>query len=521
MKWLYCQLIAVVSFASLLAPGDTHASSALSPVMPPNTSHYWFNNGQPTANTLVALDTLLDAASQGLDPKDYGASALASRIQDAALLRTLASAPALDELSANINKALVAYVRDLNQGRLSPAVLKYQFKAPARSTFDAQAYVDNALSTNTLAKALEQAQPDAPLYDSLRKAMNDYRQLGHPVAWEHPLPSPTGPSLKPGQEYPALGVLAERLIILGDLPKEHTTPMLYEGSVVEGVKKFQERHGLSPDGVIGRETLAQLNVSPAQRVQQIALSLERLRWTPLRYGQRMIVINIPEFTLRAYRVNPDRSVAVDVEMRVIVGRALNTRTPIFLEDMRFIEFSPYWNIPISIARAETLPKLRRDPAYFNRQGLEFVTKEGKVVTTLTEAGIEAVQRGEWRIRQRPGPLNALGDIKFIFPNDQNIYLHHTPAQNLFGRVRRDLSHGCIRVEEPVKLAEFVLNNHPDWPRSRIVEAMEGGKSRTLKLNEPLPVLIAYSTAMIKNDKVHFFPDIYQQDARLEIALKSR
>lgn len=521
MRWLYVHLMAVIAFAGLLGSGDTHASSAVSPAISHDTSHYWFKNGQPTANTLVALDTLLDASSQGLDPKDYSASVLASRIQDAALSGALTHAHTLEDLSTQIKKALVAYVHDLNQGRLSPVVLKYQFKAPARSTFNAQAYIDHALSTNTLAKALEQAQPDAPLYDSLRTAMNQYRQMGTPAAWEHPLPVPAGPSLKPGQTYPALHVLVERLSLLGDLPKHHAVPVLYEGPVVDGVKKFQERHGLSADGVIGRETLAQLNISPAQRVQQIALNLERLRWTPLRYGQRMIVINVPEFTLRAYRVNPDRSVVVDVEMRVIVGRALNTRTPIFLEDMKFIEFSPYWNIPISIARAETLPKLRSDPAYFNRQGLEFVTKEGQVITTLTEAGIAAVQRGEWRIRQRPGPLNALGDIKFIFPNDQNIYLHHTPSQNLFGRVRRDLSHGCIRVEEPVKLAEFVLDNRPDWPRSRIVEAMEGGKSRTLKLNEPLPVLIAYSTAMVKNDKVHFFPDIYQQDARLEIALKSR
>src|SRR5690606_8292819 len=180
---------------------------------------------------------------------------------------------------------------------------------------------------------------------------------------------------------------------------------------------------------------------------------------------------------------------------------------------------PYWNVPISIARSETLPKLRRSPAYFDQQGFEFVKRDGTVVTTLTQEGIDAVQRGEWRIRQRPGPHNALGDIKFILPNDQNIYLHHTPAPQLFARARRDFSHGCIRIEHPVELASFILKHDPAWTTERIEAAMTGGRSRTLRLTEPIPVLIAYSTVVVKNDKVHFFPDIYQQDAHLEQALR--
>jgi murein L,D-transpeptidase YcbB/YkuD len=250
----------------------------------------------------------------------------------------------------------------------------------------------------------------------------------------------------------------------------------------------------------------------------MALTLERLRWTPLLYGPRMIVVNVPEFVLRAYETQGSH-VKLDLEMRVIVGRALDTRTPIFLEDMRFIEFSPYWNVPRSIARSETLPKLRRDPAYFTQQGFEFVAQDGKIVHSLSSAAIDAVQRGEWRVRQRPGPRNALGDIKFIFPNDQNIYLHHTPAPQLFSRVRRDFSHGCIRIESPVQLARFVLHDNPEWTETRIDEAMKAGKSRTIKLEHPIPVLIAYSTAVVKNGgKVYFYPDIYKQDARLELAL---
>ncbi len=350
--------------------------------------------------------------------------------------------------------------------------------------------------------------------------MNAYRAMGDHPAWKTPLPPLPARSLKPGDAWDGLPLMAQRLAALGDLPAETQPAEHYDDPLVDGVKGFQTRHGLDADGVVGPATLAQLNVTPAQRVGQMALTLERLRWTPLLYGPRMIVVNIPEFVLRAYE-GTGSEVKLDLEMRVVVGRALDTRTPIFLEEMRFIEFSPYWNIPRSIARGETLPRLRRDPGYFEQQGLEFVSQDGSVSHSLTGEAIDAVQRGEWRIRQRPGPRNALGDIKFIFPNDQNIYLHHTPAPQLFSRARRDFSHGCIRIEYPVELAQFVLRNKPEWTRERIEEAMGGGKSRTLRLDEPIPVLIAYSTAVVKDGgKVYFFPDIYQQDARLEQALRS-
>ena len=229
------------------------------------------------------------------------------------------------------------------------------------------------------------------------------------------------------------------------------------------MKSFQQRHALDADGVIGAATLARLQVAPAARVRQIELMLERLRWTPLLQGPRMVVINIPEFVLRAYEVRDGR-IRVQREMRVIVGKAYDTRTPLFDEDMRFIEFSPYWNVPPSIARNETVPRLRRDPAYFEQQGFEFVAGDGRVQTVLTPQALDAVLAGQLRIRQRPGERNALGDIKFVFPNSDNIYLHHTPATQLFERARRDFSHGCIRVEQPVELATFVLQGMPQVDR---------------------------------------------------------
>ncbi|NLB30798.1 MAG: L,D-transpeptidase family protein, partial [Alcaligenaceae bacterium] len=206
-----------------------------------------------------------------------------------------------------------------------------------------------------------------------------------------------------------------------------------------------------------------------------------------------------------------------IEMRVIVGRAFNTSTPLFDGKMEFIEFSPYWNIPYSIARSETIPHLRRDPGYLNRQGMEFVIGNS-VSTAVTESNINAVLAGNARIRQRPGPRNALGDIKFIFPNDMSIFLHHTPSVGLFDRSRRDFSHGCIRVEEPVQLAQFILINQPEWTTARIESAMQARKSNTIKLVEPIPVVLAYSTVVVKNNKTYFLPDIYGQDKLLDQAL---
>lgn len=479
----------------------------------------WFERGRPGADALLVLKTLADAEAQGLNPQDYHAAELSQAFQQTAQNHAEPAVVA-SRLDDQITEALVRYMRDLHQGRLNPDALQHRFKAPPLSTFNPRSIIASARIAGHLAQALNDAAPKVPMYEPLRATMNAYRAMGLPPAWQRALPALPARALKPGDAYTGLATLAARLRALGDLPSSAIIPALYEGELVDAVRRFQIRHGLEGDGVIGPMTLAQLEVTPPQRVKQMALTLERLRWTPLLYGPRMIVVNIPEFVLRAYETQGNR-VTLDLEMRVIVGRALDTRTPIFLEDMRFIEFSPYWNVPRSIARGETLPRLRRDPGYFAQQGFEFVTQDGRIVRSLSSEAIDKVQRGDWRIRQRPGPRNALGDIKFIFPNDQNTYLHHTPAPELFSRVRRDFSHGCIRIESPVQLALFVLHGNPQWPEIRIEEAMKGGKSRTIRLEQPIPVLIAYSTAVVKNGgKVYFYPDIYQQDARLERALRN-
>jgi murein L,D-transpeptidase YcbB/YkuD len=479
----------------------------------------WFSEGRPTQQAMQAVDVLLAAAQEGLSPADYQAYELAGAIGGAGQGAPLPEI-SLAHLDASLTATIQQYLRDLRTGRLDPRSARQYFKSPSTEEFDAAWYLASAVSQNRVAQALHDAAPVLPLYGRLRHGLKQYRALsGHP-AWETALVPLPGTKLEPGQAYAGMDVLQRRLAALGDMPATASVPLFYNDDVQEGLRQFQERHGLVVDGVLGAATFKQLEVTPAHRARQIELTMERLRWTPAFQGPRIIAVNIPEFVLRAYEVYNGQA-RVQVEMKVIVGKALDHDTPVFDEDMRYIEFSPYWNVPSSIVRSETLPRLRRDPAYLDRQGFEFVAKDGTVVHGASEANLDALQRGELRIRQRPGPNNALGDIKFIFPNDRNIYLHHTPAPELFQQNRRDFSHGCIRLEDPVALAKFVLNDEPAWSEDRIRAAMGGGRSQTIRLAQPIPVVIAYSTVNVLNDKVYFFEDIYGHDALLEQALKRR
>ena len=490
----------------------------------------WSSGARLNPQARQAAELLAAAATHGLEPQDYHASELLQTVNQAdqaaqgGAQPQAATTATLARLEPALTQAMAQYLSDLHGGRINPRLIHYDFAPPRPDDFDADAYLRAAVAGQRLAEAAREAAPRLPLYEQLRQALAHYRLLADHPAWRQPLPplpgarGGAGGKLSPGQPYAGLGLLAQRLAAMDDLAPGAPLPPRYGGVLVEAVQAFQQRHGISPDGVVGPATLAQLQVTPAARVRQIELALERLRWTPLLQGPRMVVINIPEFVLRAYDVRDGR-ITVRQEMKVIVGKALNTRTPLFDETMRFIEFSPYWNVPPSIARAEIVPRLRRDPGYFAREGLEFVLPGGQVDAQLSASRLDAVLAGKSRIRQRPGPRNALGDIKFIFSNSDNIYLHHTPAPGLFGRDRRDFSHGCIRVEQPLALARFVLQGMPGWNEARIRQAMEKGESSTLRLAEPVPVLIAYGTALVKQGRPYFFEDIYGLDRVLDAALR--
>jgi murein L,D-transpeptidase YcbB/YkuD len=351
-----------------------------------------------------------------------------------------------------------------------------------------------------------------------------YRWIASRVP-ELDLPSTKTP-VHPGEAYSAVGALRLGLIALGDLPVDTDDPTqsgVYGDALVEGVKRFQSRHGIQADGVLGKETMAALRVPLARRIRQIELALERLRWLPHLGNERLVALNIPMFRLWVWDTIPPDGAPL-FGMDVIVGRALNTQTPVFVEQMEEVVFRPYWNVPRSILRHEVLPKIARDPGYLAREDMEIVRGVGDGASTeeLSSGAIEGLRQGSLRLRQRPGAKNALGLIKFVFPNEDDVYMHGTPALSLFGRSRRDFSHGCVRVADPVTLAEWALKDRADWPRDRIVAATEGSQTIHVKLTRPIQVILFYTTAAVmpEDGTVRFADDIYRHDLRLDRALAS-
>jgi hypothetical protein len=255
---------------------------------------------------------------------------------------------------------------------------------------------------------------------------------------------------------------------------------------VDAVKRFQRRHGLDADGRLGSATIKQLNVPLRDRVLQIQVTLERWRWLPVEFSAPPIIVNIPDFRLRA--LNENNTVAMD--MRVVVGKALRTQTPVFSRDMTYVVLRPYWNVPPGILRGEIVPAIQRDRGYIARKNYEVTTQGGEVVTSgeISDEVLAQLRAGKLTVRQKPGPANALGLVKLIFPNEHNVYLHSTPSQGLFSRSRRDFSHGCIRVEKPAELAAWVLRNNPGWTVEKVQQGMQSEKDNvTVSLAKPVPV----------------------------------
>jgi murein L,D-transpeptidase YcbB/YkuD len=356
-------------------------------------------------------------------------------------------------------------------------------------------------------------------YALLKSALAKYLDLvQHPEVKSLPA---IGGSLKPGDVYAGAPALRRLLIALGDLPAgsaaaaEDTT---FSPELSDGVRAFQQRHGIAPDGVLGKSTFNVLTTSFAKRVRQIDLTLERWRWLPP-FETPPIIVNIPQFRLFAFRTTEDR-VADILQMDVIVGKTYpRTQTPVFESDMRYVVFRPYWDIPPSILRNEMLPKIRANPGYLAAQRLQIVNGQGdnSPVVPPSPAAIEGLAAGSLRLRQMPGEDNALGLVKFMFPNTYNVYLHSTPAHRLFKESVRAFSHGCIRVSDPLALATHVMRDEPgDWTREKIDAAMNGGNTVRANLQHPITVLILYGTALATEaGPILFFEDIYGYDRKLE------
>jgi murein L,D-transpeptidase YcbB/YkuD len=448
----------------------------------------------------AALWVLRQAPLQGLDPRDYGAGQLQRQLGDSA------TDPARFDVA--LTAAMLHYLADLRVGRVR-SEYHTQLPDPRLKQYDPVERLRAGLAAGRLQAAVSAAEPPNPPYARVRQALAHYRELA-----KLPYPALPQPSSKvaPGGAYPAAEALFDRLVLLGDLPSDAAPPEegIYSERMREGVEHFQERHGLNDDGILGRATIAALNVAPARRVRQLELTLERLRWLPDFVPGPLIVVDLPAYRLWAFRVGETEA---PLEMRVVVGTAVKTETPLFVGQMRYLEFNPYWNVPTSILSHEILPKLAANPGYLRKNDME---------TVPPGASVDDLRAGRARVRQRPGLKNSLGAVKFAMPNPMDIYLHSTPSRELFRRSRRDLSHGCIRVESPAALAQFVLGDQPQWDADSIQEAMQPGPTRRVSLSRPVPVVIFYATAIVDHDgTAHFDPDIYRRDPLLEKALSGR
>lgn len=465
-------------------------------------------SGQPNERARQALAIIADATGHGLNPADYRPpeSALAGGAR----------------FESQLTLGLSRYLQDLRQGRVDPRALGLKIETRA-DVLDVHEALRQAVAAGRLGELVSEQASQSNQYRSLQVALVTYRALAADTTL--PRLSAIKSAIHPGEPYAEAPALHARLVALGDILPGTPPPVdaMLTDSLVEGLRRFQVRHGLTDDGVLGKRTLAELQIPLTSRVRQIELALERLRWLPRVVQGRVLVVNIPMF--RLWALEADSSVpAPPVTMKVIVGRAMRTRTPIFTADLKAVILRPYWNVPLSIARGEVVPKIRRDPHYMARNHFEIVRGDGDdaAIVPATPEALDQVARGTLRIRQRPGPDNSLGLIKFDFPNPFTVYMHGTPAVQLFNEDRRDFSHGCVRIEDPVTLAQWVLDD-PMWTREAIIGATgdDDTNGRPVTVTRPTRVWLFYTTVVVHPEgPILFAPDIYGHDEVLTRALRT-
>jgi L,D-transpeptidase YcbB len=453
---------------------------------------------RPQARELIAaIDPL---ASEGLDPQRYPKDALNAALQAIAKRPDLSDPQAqrrLAQTDMSLTYTYLTMAAHLASGRLQPETLNVDWYTKPRHV-ELESRLEQALQPGgSVTQILHSYAPSSQEYARLRDALARYRGLAAHGGW--PM---LGVELKKGDRGEKVRLLRARLAAEGDLrPPAGAGPApgspadaVYDATVEDGVARFQHRHGFKPTGKLDADTLAELDVPVQERIRQIQVNLERRRWLPADLGRRYIEVNIPEFRMKLVE---DGKTALD--MRVVVGKAQQSRTPVFSDKMTYLELNPSWSIPKDIVKKEIEPAAARHPGYLARKHIKVVN------------GTE--------YRQLPGRDNPLGRVKFMFPNQFDVYLHDTPADHLFAKSERDFSHGCIRLENPIDLADYLLKDDPKWTPEAIQEAIESGEQKTVSIPHPLPVHILYFTAWVDDDgTVEFRRDVYGHDAKLAAAL---
>ena len=482
----------------------------------------WIQNGAPTPQALELIELFQEAGQKGLQAEDYDASRWADRLASL-------KGPHQDDDEARFDAALTVsimrYISDLHIGRINPENLGFEFDVSYKK-LDLPHFVrERLVDGSDLRSELAAVEPPFAIYQRLLTALNHYRELEKNGDGEKVLD--VG-GVSPGGQYAGVAGLASRLRLLGDLPDNVTIPpdsRVYEGPLVDAVKHFQERFDMRPTGELDYKTVVEMNVPLSDRIEQMQLGLERLRWLPYQFKQPPVVINVPEFRLYAFNEKNE----VGLTIRVNVGEDYNHQTPMFKGNIQYLVFRPYWTPTPNILKKEIIPDIEKNPSLTDLN-LELVGG-GKVIKSgdVTPAMLQQVRSGRMTVRQPPGPENGMGLVKFMFPNQYDVYIHDTPASlDMFseategeeGELARVASHGCIHVQYPDKFAAYLLRNTPGWDLDRVGTAMHDGKDNLqVNLLPPVPVFIFYLTAVVEeNGDIHFFHDIYDHDRTLRLEL---
>jgi murein L,D-transpeptidase YcbB/YkuD len=476
---------------------------------------YEDRNFVPAWNDVDKIQSLLriiDGMERyGLDPEDYHRRTLRALLEGG--LHGLAPERRAD-LDLLLIDSLIRVAYHALHGKVDPATLDANWNFPRRPfSDDPVSYMKAAIDADSLERYFVELIPEPYFHARLRKGLEQYRTIAAAGGWPT---VPNGPALKPGVDDPRVPILRERLYVLGEfggpLPTDPTNR--YDGALVEAAKTFQARHGLEADGIVGRRTLKAMNVPVAARIDQIRVNLERMRWVYRDLPTDYVFVDIAGFHIYLVRNND-----IVWRSRVQVGRPYR-ETPIFRDQIRYLEFNPTWTVPPTILSEDILPATKQDPGYLRTKDIRILDRDGRTVSpTSIDWSTMSAANFPYTLRQEPGPDNALGRVKFMFPNKHQVYLHDTPSKDLFDRAQRTFSSGCIRVERPFELAALVLNDPAKWNQETLQALVDSKQTRRVNLSKPLPIILFYWTAEAdENGVVTFREDIYGRDEQVLEAL---
>jgi murein L,D-transpeptidase YcbB/YkuD len=455
------------------------------------------------------IGALEDLASDGLEPENYHLAQLRERKE-----LVLDTRPQVVSQRAMLDiLATAAYLRalhDLLHGKVDPTSLdaEWNFTSSDSSPLEAASAITDAIASGKIAESLVQARPQHPLYQNLRLALAQLRLTAASGGWPQ---IPDGPTLKPGMIDPRIPVLRQRLLAAQDLPQEETASDSYDETLTAAVKQFQREQYLKADGSIGTATLAALNVSTQQRIEQVRANLERGRWLLHNVPESFVLVDVA-----GYKVSYFKGGERVWNSRVQVGKPYRS-TPIFKSAINYITLNPTWTVPPTILRKDVLPKVRKDPGYLARNNIRVLNRNGQ---TLDASEVDWSRPGNITLRQDAGPKSSLGRAALRFPNSYAVYLHDTPHQELFDENQRAFSSGCIRVERVLELVALLMADTKGWDQAALDASLATGKTRNVTLASPIPILLAYWTVDMTEGHIAFKPDIYDRDPKLLTALNT-